>query len=259
MTDFEHRVTIAADAETVRRILTERAELWWTTNAVIDPRPGGVSVFRFPVAGFHAAIRVKVNEPSLIEWWCFDSETARSSGFKDLHDWVGSTIRFEIEAKGLRETQLRLRHAGLGESAEYYRTGFNVWGFYLDSLKAVAEGRAGNPYQGGPPGARTFGMPAFVVPFTVRDGEVEAAKAAINEFIAQIEAHEAGRTVVYRSYQHADDERRFTHYMVFRDPEAHHAHLDSAHCKAFASRLYPLCEQEPRAVALALGKEAALG
>jgi quinol monooxygenase YgiN/uncharacterized protein YndB with AHSA1/START domain len=258
MADFEHEVTIAADPETVRRLLTERPDLWWTSNAVIDASPGGVSVFRFPVAGFHAAVRINTNKPGLVEWSCFDSETARSSGFKNLHDWVGSTIRFEITAKGGGQTELRLRHVGLGESAEYYRNGFNVWGFYMDSLKAVAEGRQGSPYQGGPPGARTFGMLAFLVPFTVREGEVEAAKHAIDDFVSQIEAREAGGTVVYRSYQQAKNEREFVHYMVFRDAAAHQAHLESPHRKAFVAQLYPLCERAPQAQPLTLGRESAL-
>ena len=40
---------------------------------------------------------------------------------------------------------------------------------------------------------------------------------------------------------------------------AHHRHRDSAYCAAFVKVLYPCCESTPRATALSLFGEAALG
>jgi len=110
MTDFAHDIVIGADPEAVRHLLAERGDAWWTTNAVIHAEPGGFCEFRFPAAGFHAAVRVKTNRPGLVEWWCVDSLHPRSNGFKNRRDWVGTTIRFELEAKGAGATLLKLRH-----------------------------------------------------------------------------------------------------------------------------------------------------
>ena len=151
MADFEHRTTIAAAPETVRRLLTERGEDWWTTDAVVDGKPGGISMFRFPGAGFFATLRVRTNEPGLFEWECLDSRNERAAGTAGERDWVGSTVRFAITPAGDGATDLVLRHSGLGPSADYYKNEFNVWGYYLDSLKALAETGRGNPYEGGRP------------------------------------------------------------------------------------------------------------
>ena len=148
MADFEHRTTIAAAPETVRRLLAERGEDWWTTDALVDAEVGGVSTFRFPDAGFFATVRVKSNEPGLFVWECLNSRNERAAGTDGEHDWVGSTVRFSITSTEQGATELALRHSGLGPSAEYYKNEFNVWGFYMDSLKALAETGHGSPYRG---------------------------------------------------------------------------------------------------------------
>jgi uncharacterized protein YndB with AHSA1/START domain len=154
MADFVHELEIAAPPDTVRKLLADRGDAWWTTNAVIDSQVGGSCEFRFPAAGFHASVRVVKNSGDLVEWYCVDSATPKSSGFKNLHDWIGSTIAFRL-TPAAGGTHLRLEHRGLGESAEFYSTRDNVWAHYLDSLKKLAETGAGAPYQGGPPGTRT--------------------------------------------------------------------------------------------------------
>ena len=151
--DFVHELEIAASPDTVRKLLAERGDAWWTTNAVIDSQVGGSCEFRFPEAGFHASVRVVKNSEELVEWYCVDSATPKSSGFKNLHDWIGSTIAFRL-TPAAGGTHLRLEHRGLGESAEFYSTRENVWAHYLDSLKKLAETGAGAPFQGGPPGTR---------------------------------------------------------------------------------------------------------
>jgi len=257
MTDFAHDIVIGADPEAVRRLLAERGDAWWTTNAVIHAEPGGFCEFRFPAAGFHAAVRVKTNRPGLVEWWCVDSLHPRSNGFKNRRDWVGTTIRFELEPQGDGATLLKLRHLGLGESATFYSEIFNVWAFYLESLKSLAETGKGRPFEGGEPGAQSVGMVAAMVPFKVRPEAVADALAAIDEFISAIEANETG-TMVYRSYRTGPDAADFIHYMLFKDEAAHQAHRDSPYCAAFVGRLYPLCLDLPQPQTLDLYREAAL-
>ena len=257
MADFVHELQIAASPDTIRQLIADRGDAWWTTNALIDSRVGGSCEFRFPAAGFHASVRVERNSEELVEWYCLDSATPRSSGFKNLHDWIGSTIAFRLRPDA-GATHLRLEHRGLRESAEFYNSGSNVWAYYLDSLKRLAETGQGSPYQGGRPGTRTEGLVAKMVSFRVRQDQIATAEDAIQAFIDNIESHEPD-TLVYRSYRDVDDLNSFTHYMLFKDADAYTRHRNSEHCAAFVSILYPCCEALPRAIGLSLYREAAVG
>jgi len=257
MADFVHELDIAASPESLRRLIADRGDAWWTTNALIDSRVGGSCEFRFPAAGFHASVRVVRNSVESVMWYCLDSASPKSSGFRNLHDWIGSKITFGLTptASG---SHLRLEHRDLGESAEFYNTGFNVWAYYLDSLKRLAETGVGAPYQGGRPGTRTEGLVAKTVSFRVKPEQIATAEAAIVTFIDNIERHEPD-TLAYRCYRDADDVSSFTHYMLFKDADAYARHRDSAYCAAFVGALTPCCEVLPRAIALSLFREAALG
>jgi len=155
MADFVHEIDIAAEAVSVRNLISSRGDRWWTTNAVIDGREGGTCEFRFPSAGFFATVRVMKNTPHLVEWRCVDSTLSpaalKASGGTDAREWVGTTIRFHLTAIGTASTRLRLEHLDLGASAQFYSSQNNVWAFYLESLKKLAETGQGNPFEGGPP------------------------------------------------------------------------------------------------------------
>jgi quinol monooxygenase YgiN len=258
MSDFRHSLIIAAPAEQVHEIAARRANEWWTSNAIISDRDGGYCEFRFPATGFHAAFRVMKNTPTLVEWHCIDSQHAKSSGFRDLREWVGTTVRFEIERLGDRQTRLGFEHAGLVDSMDCFGTCSNIWGFYLQSLKKLAETGKGDPFAGGSPGAQTEGMVAIMVPFTVQPEKLAIATAAIRAFIETIERHEPD-TLVYRSYQDARNPLSFVHYMLFKDAAAHARHRDSAYCADFVKLLYPCCDKRPETLDLSLYREAALG
>jgi quinol monooxygenase YgiN len=253
--DFFHQLDIAAPPDTVRELIAARGDRWWTTNAVINPEVGGINEFRFPAAGFHATVRVVTNSPGTLEWHCLDS--ANPPSFRDRHDWIGSTIRFILEPT-TTGTHVRLEHRGLGESAEFYRTKSNVWGFYLESLRKLAESGRGDPYQGGRPGTRTEGLVAELVSFRIKPGKIDTAIGAIQTFIDHIEKHEP-ETLVYRSYRDGNDSNAFFHYMIFKDEAAHKRHRESEYCKAFVGVLYPCCEAPPQMFALSLNREAAIG
>ena len=155
MADFAHEIDIAANIEAVRDLIANHGDQWWTTNAVIDGSEGGVCEFRFPSAGFHATVRVIRNGPELIEWRCADSilspASLEASGGTDAREWVGTTIRFRLTPLEVARTRLRLEHLGLGASAEFYSSRNNVWAFYLDSIRRLAETGEGSPFQGGSP------------------------------------------------------------------------------------------------------------
>jgi quinol monooxygenase YgiN len=255
MADFFHELDIAAAPDAVRELLAAHGDKWWTTNAVIDSNVGGICEFRFPAAGFHATVRVVKNAPGILEWSCIDSANPRS--FKDRHDWTGSTIRFLLQPTATG-THLKLEHRGLGESAEFYKTRSNVWGFYLDSLKELAESGRGDPYQAGRPGTRTEGLVAELVSFMVKPDKIDTALSAIQTFMDNIERHEPD-TLIYRSYRDAGDTDAFFHYMIFKDEAAHKRHRESEYCAAFVRVLYPCCEAAPHMVALSLNREAATG
>lgn len=80
--------------------------------------------------------------------------------------------------------------------------------------------------------------------FKVREEHIEAAVAAIQEFIDAIVAHEPD-TTIYHSYQDIDDPTLFFHLMRFTDPDAREYHVSSDHVKVFVDKLYPLCEERP--------------
>jgi hypothetical protein len=151
MADFAHEIDIASDPETVRQLIAGRGDGWWTIDAMIDASVGGACSFRFPGTGFYADVTVLKNEPGLVEWRCTASSQStaalEASGGKDPNEWVGTLIRFRVSPKD-GGAHVRLDHFGLGASAEFYATKNNIWGFYLESLKKLAETGEGEPYRG---------------------------------------------------------------------------------------------------------------
>lgn len=256
MGDYRRSVDVDADPDVVRWTVAERGDLWWTTNAIIDSRPGGFCHFRFPAAGFHAGFRVVRNDGAVVEWFCIDSVHPRSSGYTDRHEWVGTTVRFTIEPKAHGAVSLHFEHAGLKESLAHYVGDSDPWRFYLDSIKKVAEKSQGAPFAGGRPGTRTAGLVPVIVFYAVAAERVDEAKAVISRFIAVIEKSEP-ETFVYRSYQHAADAGVFVHYMLFKNEAARARHSASEHCTAFRVALHPLCTKDPEFFSGALFDEAA--
>ncbi len=196
------------------------------------------------------------NTPTLVEWYCVASEHPRSAGYKDRREWVGTTVKFGIERLGDNQTRLNFRHAGLVESMECYGSCSNIWGFYLQSLKKLAETGKGDPFAGARPGTASEGLVAHMVPFRVRADSIAVATAAIEKFIGEIERNEPD-TLMYRSYRAAKDPLSFVDYMLFKDAAAHAKHRASAYCVDFVKTLYPCCEQKPEPVNLELFREAA--
>ena len=250
MADFVHEIDIAANAATVRDLVASHGDRWWTTNAIIDCREGGTCAFRFPSAGFHAVVRVTRNAPDLVEWRCIDSALSPSSleasGGTDAREWVGTTIRFRLTSAEPAKTRLRLEHLGLGASAEFYSTQNNVWAFYLESLRSLAETGQGNPFQGGRPGTDMLQpdpdgvpMPIYTIAeYQVKPGSVDKVRRAIEEFVLYVRSQEAG-TRMYTAWQCHADPTKFVHFFIFENEAAHVAHSRSDAVKKFEAAYGP--------------------
>lgn len=88
-----------------------------------------------------------------------------------------------------------------------------------------------------------------LVKFKVRDGKVEEAREAIRELMGWIRENEPG-TLYYASLEDREKPRKFYHYMVFSDREAHRRHRDTAYVQEFLRKLQPLCKSEPTVIHL---------
>lgn len=120
---------------------------WWTDFCEMEPKVGGMASFRFPKAGFYATTRIARLEPGRIEWKVVDSKHPKDSGFDNLRDWEGTTLRFEIEPLDSARSQLTFTHAGLAP-LECFGVCSNSWAYYLnDSLRDYLERGGGKPYR----------------------------------------------------------------------------------------------------------------
>jgi quinol monooxygenase YgiN len=250
MADFVHEIDIAADRESVRDLIASHADGWWTTNATIDAREDGICAFRFPGAGFHAVVRVMRNAPDLVEWRCIESilsaDSLKASGGTDAREWVGTTIRFHLTQLQPARTHLRFEHVGLGASAEFYSTQNNIWAFYLESLRSLAETGQGSPFQGGRPGTDAHRpnpdgvtMPIYTIAeYQVKPSGIDSVKRAIEEFVPYVRSQEPG-TRMYTAWQCQDDPTKFVHFFIFENEAAHTAHGRSDAVKKFEAAYGP--------------------
>lgn len=89
----------------------------------------------------------KLEPNKLVEWECVDSRHPKDSGWSDLRDWVGTKIRFEIDAAGPYSSRLNFVHFGLVPKLECYKSCEIAWAYYLNvSLRDLLEKGKGKPY-----------------------------------------------------------------------------------------------------------------
>lgn len=74
--------------------------------------------------------------------------------------------------------------------------------------------------------------------YQVKPTAVEPVKAAIDEFVHYIRAHEPG-TRLYKAWQQQDDPTRFAHLFIFEDAAAQKAHGQSQAVQKFKSVYTP--------------------
>jgi quinol monooxygenase YgiN len=83
-----------------------------------------------------------------------------------------------------------------------------------------------------------------MIPFQVKEEDIEKAKAIINDLISKIRENEPG-TLVYESMQLRNDPTSFIHFMIFADEDAHNKHRGAPYMIEFVKSLYGLCPNEP--------------
>lgn len=74
--------------------------------------------------------------------------------------------------------------------------------------------------------------------FQVKPESIEKCKAAIREFVANIQNNEPG-TLLYTAQQEVGDPTQFMHFFIFTDAEAEEIHRTSEAVKHFTGILYP--------------------
>ena len=148
--DFSMKLKFKAPARKLfEQLSTEKGiRHWWTHHCEMEERVGGQATFRFPKAGFYAVVRIaRLEQDRCVEWMCIDSKHPEKTGFSNLKDWVGTTLRFEIAAVDQGQSLLTFTHAGLAP-LECFGVCSNSWSFYLnDSLRDYLEQGSGTPYR----------------------------------------------------------------------------------------------------------------
>lgn len=87
---------------------------------------------------------------------------------------------------------------------------------------------------------RTYVM----IPFQVREENLEAVKKSIRELIANVREHEP-ETLLYKSLQLKNDPTSFIHFIIFASDEAHLRHRSASYVMEFVKKIYEFCPNEP--------------
>lgn len=150
--DFMMQLSLRTSAEKLFDALTTQAGCasWWTTFCEGDWQVDGISSYHFPAAGFHAVMRtIELERPTKLVWECIESSHSPSMPYEDLHDWIGTTIRFEIEPISDQECTFNFTHVRLME-LECYESCKSGWQFFLgESLRGYVELGQGKPWTQG--------------------------------------------------------------------------------------------------------------
>ena len=126
-------VRIRASAPTVFEFLVDPAKLvrWMGTQAVLDPRPGGI--YHVSINGYETVsgrfVEVVPFSRVVFTWGWDDGALATAPG--------SSTVEIDLEAEG-DDTLLRLTHRGL--TADMRRFHAAGWNHHLGRLATVAAG-----------------------------------------------------------------------------------------------------------------------
>ena len=148
--DFRLHLNYPVDATTLYQQFATQDGVrhWWTAHCVMDERVGGEAYFPFDDAGFFARAAIGVLAPDReVAWQVTDSKHPEDSGWTDLHDWVGTTIRFVITPLNEGGADLQFTHEGL-MPLECAESCSSIWHFYLhQSLRNYFTKGKGEPYR----------------------------------------------------------------------------------------------------------------
>ena len=135
MPDILHTLKIHASPDQVYQAVAtaEGIRNWWTRDAILDSKVGGVGEFGFFGRRFVPKVRIEeLKPPQRIEWKVTNAA------------WGGDTIVFEFRPEGA-DTRLSFFHRGFKEADQRYASNTTRWGFYLLSLKNYLETGKGSP------------------------------------------------------------------------------------------------------------------
>ena len=135
---YARQLTIEAARERVFEAIgtLDGPRHWWTTIVTGSAALG--DELRFGFAGLDEQIVMRVSErrePALVAWSC----VAHTRG----EEWTGTTVWFELAARGPHVCELDFRHIGLPPDLVA-----DGWDHFLASLAAYAVTGAGTPFGG---------------------------------------------------------------------------------------------------------------
>jgi uncharacterized protein YndB with AHSA1/START domain len=142
MPDIMHLIKIKTSPDQVYRALTtaEGIRNWWTRDATIESKIGGIGEFRFYDGKGVTKIRVDELKASARAVWKTISANAPGG-------WDSSTITFDLRREG-DGTVLSFAHRGLADADDGYALVNTGWGYYLVSLRQYLETGEGGPHPG---------------------------------------------------------------------------------------------------------------
>lgn len=115
---------------------------WWTPLVSGSDQPGGKLRLAFKGLDEHIGMRVVVwRRPSRVEWEVIEHSS--------LPEWAGTTIRFDISARGRRSCTVIFTHGGLRPHLACYEDCEVGWNHFLDSVVSLAVEGKGQPFGSG--------------------------------------------------------------------------------------------------------------
>ena len=138
--DFQTTVRLPGPVGAVYAALTTSEGLsgWWTKFCTIGSHEGDENDFRFPGPEFSARFKIERLVPnSLVQWKCIGNNHPPQAGYQNPHDWIGTTVKFELQAIDPASTQLKFSHLGLRPELECNTSCRNGWWHFLHQVCAV--------------------------------------------------------------------------------------------------------------------------
>ena len=142
MPDILHRISIDADTDTVRELVSTKRGVadWWSAHPAggTDRLCGTMEIF-FGGSKPAAVMEIVEDSAERVVWRCLEGPPP----------WVGTEINFRLDAQKGGGTTLVFTHAGWRESSDFMAHCSMNWSAYLTSLKKGAEGEAFTPFPAG--------------------------------------------------------------------------------------------------------------
>jgi uncharacterized protein YndB with AHSA1/START domain len=139
MADILHDLPIAAPAARVFEMVSTPGGLdrWWSLRSEGKPHVGAVYALDFG-PGYQWSARVSR---------CETMRAFELTLVDAMPDWVGTRVRFTLDAPSSASTQLHFTHEGWPSATEHYRISSYCWAMYLRLLRRTVEIGEVVPYE----------------------------------------------------------------------------------------------------------------